>query len=178
MLNIFQLPFQLVWPEWNISGRLLDTLHNLKRLSVPIHIFRKLLSHRKFSSSLSSVAGSDISEPLSHPSITYPVGVVCKKYPERFPKGYRKSAFHVVQPSWGEVFRRVCQNHSSCHSGILGPSLTFLTGSSQKVTFNSSYSSLVEVGHFGASVRRYGHGMATKQFIYSVTIPTMISIGF
>ena len=138
-------------------GRLSDALHNLKRLSVLIHVFRKLLSHRRFSSSLSTVAGSDISEPLSNPFITYPVGVVFWKYAKRFPKGYRKSAFRVVEyVGWryfgGSVRPTPTINMSvSSHSGSLGPS--FLIGSSQKVTQPTTYH------------------VCQQPFIYSVTIP-------
>ena len=78
-------------------GYIANYLSNLSGLSNGSGTFR----HTRLSSYSSSVAGSDISEPLSHPLITYPVGVVFWKYAKRFPKGYRKSAFRVVQPSWG-----------------------------------------------------------------------------
>ena len=106
---------------------------------------------------MSSVSGSDISEPLSHLFITYPVGVVFWKYAKRFPKGYRKSAFRVVEWSGGiseglsdPLHPLTCLSVYS-HSGILGPS--FIIGSSQKVTQPTTYH------------------VCQQPFIYSVTIP-------
>ena len=69
------------------------------RQSVPIHVFRERFCH-KFSSSLFSEAESGLFTPP--PSLTMSVSsysLVFWEYAERFPKGYRKPLFHVVQPS-------------------------------------------------------------------------------
>ena len=155
-------------------GRLSDPTHHLSRLSVAIQLFcdhtdhdinwfsasylSSFLSHRRFSSSLSSVAGSGISEPLSHLFITIlgPSFIIGSSQKVTQPTTYhvcqQPFIYSVTIPipdfNWflasylsslfglsSEAFWDVCHTHSttfaSTHSCILGICRTFLLGHSR-----------------------------------------------
>ena len=115
------------------------------------YLFRKLLSHR-FSSSMSSVAGSDISELLSHPSITYGRWSGILEICRTFSKGLQKISFPCsaagVRYVGGSVATQVFWDHPEYFSLV-----------HRKLPFQlySSLASLVEVGQFGASVSSHSY---------------------